>query len=237
MNTPVHPKQKVSGATPDNLRQWIHKEIDSCWARHSYFVAEQSRVISWVGTTFIGLIVLTGLFDDRIRTEDGMWPVWFLVLVHAIYLIAWMFYLHNKLQAATSQYMAVGWENMYQQHFAEGNKFPVTGIRERASANHLWGARAFSKVAVTLTVIAYFGTAFFAPGAPLQFTERGFEFDWRAVITMGVFLVAVGISWVAYHYELKRRLASIDKDMQQLLGQNAISVGDLDAHTDDDAAH
>lgn len=203
-------QDEAQGPVPPTIgdESYVQREIDRCWQRHDYHLAEQSKVICWMGSTFVGMLVLTGLFDDRIRTSDGMWPVWFLVLVHTTYLIACLFYLHNKLQAETFQHMARTWERSLPSSRSE-----ITLVRHRYSASRLWGSRLFSILANTLTAALYFATVYFAAGGPTQVTERGLQVDFRTLITAGVFIVVVGLSWVGYYWAVRYTRLRIECDI------------------------
>ncbi len=97
--------------------EYYMKHLDRCWIASQHYKEDLNKLLIWLGSLFVGIIAVTGLFGASKQTGVSFSFTFFhVILFHWIFAISWFFYLHKKLRAEMFIHMGIHTEKYIREH-------------------------------------------------------------------------------------------------------------------------
>ena len=177
--------------------------LDRCWIASQHYKDDLNKLLIWQGSLLVGIITITGMFG-AVQFQNVLikFSLTHIILLHCIFAISWLFYLHKKLRA--EMYIRIG---------IEAEKYIKRSIiNSEHELNTFFNIRSYytypndrlklttSKGATSLIILFYL-TLVSVPIFSVKLNQATMSINYETLINVAVFIGIIVVGLLLYKHE------------------------------------
>lgn len=199
--------------------EYYLKHLDRCWVASQHYKEELNKLLIWLGSLFVGILAVTGLFGASKQTGTSFsFTLFHVILFHWIFAISWFFYLHKKLRAEMFIHIGIHTEKYVREHIMSGEMVYINSFFDIKSYYSAPGRRlkfTTSKGAMLLILLLYICMVTY-PIFSIKFSKTFIAVGNHMLICLIVFGLIILFGHILYKHEEKYVLESIRNEWKNI---------------------
>ncbi len=201
----------------DNKRKQLKldyylKLLDRCWTASQHYKDDLNKLLIWQGSLLVGIITITGMFG-AVQFQNTLikFSLTHIILLHCIFAISWLFYLHKKLRAEMYIHIGIETEKYIKRYIIESDHELNTffNIKSYYTYPNDRLKLTTSKGATTLIILFYL-TLVSVPIFSVTLDQTTMSINYETLINIAVFVSIIVIGLLLYKHEEKHVMKAID---------------------------